>query len=50
MKKLSGLPIWTMLKLVLKYSAYLVIVIEGLKNIITQIEVQDGTQKETENV
>lgn len=45
MKKISALPVWTMIKLVLKYSAYFVIVLEGIKNIISQIEVQDGTQK-----
>ena len=50
MKKLSALPIWTMIKAVIKYSAYVVIVLEGLKNIISQIEVQDGTKKDTENV
>lgn len=49
MKKITSLPIWTMIKAVIKYSAYLVIVLEGLKNIISQIEVQDGSQKQNEN-
>lgn len=44
MKKITNTGVWTLLKNIFKYSAYLVIIIDGITNIMSQIEKKDSNE------